>query len=120
MRCIAGLAWIAMLASAATATPRDVLGPFPAPPGGLSGDGVFIYGRAPGTYQFQAARFPIDTLEAELLTPIDWLGTGIATDGSADGAVVLTGVDSAGGVEVIQRAVGRVLTEEEANWVGDL
>ncbi|MEH0575615.1 MULTISPECIES: ATP-binding protein [Streptomyces] len=42
---------------------------------------------------------------------------------SADSAVeevVLTGLDRAGGVEVIERAVGRVLTEEEANWAGDL
>ncbi|MFI6037135.1 ATP-binding protein [Streptomyces sp. NPDC051315] len=42
---------------------------------------------------------------------------------SADSAVeevALTGLDRAGGVEVIERAVGRVLTEEEANWAGDL
>ncbi|SER31322.1 hypothetical protein SAMN04487983_101496 [Streptomyces sp. yr375] len=42
---------------------------------------------------------------------------------SADSAVeevVLSGLDRAGGVEVIERAVGRVLTEEEANWAGDL
>ncbi|MDQ0833457.1 hypothetical protein QF032_005301 [Streptomyces achromogenes] len=42
---------------------------------------------------------------------------------SADSAVeevVLPGLDRAGGVEVIERAVGRVLTEEEANWAGDL
>ncbi|WP_425246428.1 ATP-binding protein [Streptomyces sp. NEAU-NA10] len=42
---------------------------------------------------------------------------------SADSAVeevALSGLDRAGGVEVIERAVGRVLTEEEANWAGDL
>ncbi|WP_062642021.1 ATP-binding protein [Streptomyces maremycinicus] len=42
---------------------------------------------------------------------------------SADSAVeevVLSGLDRAGGVEVIEHAVGRVLTEEEANWAGDL
>ncbi|MFE6824203.1 ATP-binding protein [Streptomyces sp. NPDC057690] len=39
---------------------------------------------------------------------------------SAVEEVVLTGLDRAGGVEVIEHAVGRVLTEEEANWAGDL
>ncbi|MFI7406633.1 ATP-binding protein [Streptomyces sp. NPDC049541] len=34
--------------------------------------------------------------------------------------VFLGGLDRAGGVELIERAVGRVLTEEEANWAGDL
>ncbi|MFF9128041.1 ATP-binding protein [Streptomyces sp. NPDC014889] len=34
--------------------------------------------------------------------------------------VALSGLDRAGGVELIERAVGRVLTEEEANWAGDL
>ncbi|MEU6812424.1 ATP-binding protein [Streptomyces sp. NPDC046831] len=34
--------------------------------------------------------------------------------------VVLAGLDRAGGVEVIERAAGRVLTEEESNWAGDL
>ncbi|MGV9251326.1 ATP-binding protein [Streptomyces sp. NPDC003697] len=34
--------------------------------------------------------------------------------------VVLSGLDRAGGVEIIERAAGRVLTEEEANWAGDL
>ncbi|MFF4656534.1 ATP-binding protein [Streptomyces sp. NPDC001381] len=40
--------------------------------------------------------------------------------GSAVEEVVLSGLDRAGGVEVIERAVGRTLTEEEANWAGDL
>ncbi|MCI3273145.1 ATP-binding protein [Streptomyces cylindrosporus] len=42
---------------------------------------------------------------------------------SADSAieeVFLGGLERAGGVEIIERAVGRVLTEEEANWAGDL
>ncbi|MDX3314016.1 ATP-binding protein [Streptomyces sp. ME08-AFT2] len=39
---------------------------------------------------------------------------------SAVEEVVLSGLDRAGGVEVIERAVSRVLTEEEANWAGDL
>ncbi|MET7681136.1 ATP-binding protein [Streptomyces sp. NPDC005423] len=42
---------------------------------------------------------------------------------SADSAVeeiLLTGLDRAGGVEVLERAVGRVLSEEESNWAGDL
>ncbi|MFF8590820.1 ATP-binding protein [Streptomyces sp. NPDC015220] len=34
--------------------------------------------------------------------------------------VFLGGLDRAGGVELIERGVGRVLTEEEANWAGDL
>ncbi|GKQ39890.1 ATP-binding protein [Streptomyces sp. A012304] len=34
--------------------------------------------------------------------------------------VTLSGLDRAGGVEVIERAVGRLLTEEESNWAGDL
>ncbi|MFJ4694931.1 ATP-binding protein [Streptomyces sp. NPDC088766] len=42
------------------------------------------------------------------------------TAGSAVAEVALSGLDRAGGVEVIERAVGRVLTEEEANWAGDL
>ncbi|WP_105970743.1 ATP-binding protein [Streptomyces geranii] len=32
----------------------------------------------------------------------------------------LEGLDRAGGLELLERAVGRVLTEEEANWAGDL
>jgi hypothetical protein len=42
---------------------------------------------------------------------------------SADSAieeVFLGGLDRAGGVELLERGVGRVLTEEEANWAGDL
>ncbi|MFF8974616.1 ATP-binding protein [Streptomyces sp. NPDC014995] len=39
---------------------------------------------------------------------------------SAVEEVALSGLDRSGGVEVIERAVGRVLTEEEANWAGDL
>ncbi|MFJ3495239.1 ATP-binding protein [Streptomyces sp. NPDC086091] len=35
-------------------------------------------------------------------------------------AVHLSGLDRANGVEVIERTVGRVLTEEESNWAGDL
>ncbi|MGW2486807.1 ATP-binding protein [Streptomyces sp. NPDC001606] len=34
--------------------------------------------------------------------------------------VFLGGLDRAAGVEILERAVGRVLTEEEANWAGDL
>ncbi|PZH14910.1 AAA family ATPase, partial [Streptomyces sp. NTH33] len=34
--------------------------------------------------------------------------------------VVLSGLDRAGGVELVERGVGRVLTEEESNWAGDL
>ncbi|MFH8799857.1 ATP-binding protein [Streptomyces sp. NPDC017936] len=40
--------------------------------------------------------------------------------GSAVEEIALSGLDRAGGVEVIEHAVGRVLTEEEANWAGDL
>ncbi|MEW2306376.1 ATP-binding protein [Streptomyces sp. NPDC006655] len=42
---------------------------------------------------------------------------------SADSAVeevVLGGLDRAGGVDILERTVGRVLSEEEANWAGDL
>ncbi len=42
---------------------------------------------------------------------------------SADSAVeevFLGGLDRAAGVELIERGVGRVLTEDEANWAGDL
>ncbi|MER6246009.1 ATP-binding protein [Streptomyces griseorubiginosus] len=42
---------------------------------------------------------------------------------SADSAVeevVLSGLGRADGVELLERAVGRVLTEEESNWAGDL
>ncbi|MEV6114873.1 ATP-binding protein [Streptomyces sp. NPDC052109] len=39
---------------------------------------------------------------------------------SAVEEVFLSGLDRAGGVEILERAVGRVLTEEEANWAGDL
>ncbi|MFD7129949.1 ATP-binding protein [Streptomyces sp. NPDC059894] len=42
------------------------------------------------------------------------------TADSAVEEVALSGLGRAGGVEVIERAVGRVLTEEEANWAGDL
>ncbi|MDQ0789249.1 ATP-binding protein [Streptomyces sp. B3I8] len=34
--------------------------------------------------------------------------------------VALGGLDRAGCVELLERAVGRVLTEEESNWAGDL
>ncbi|SFY53343.1 AAA family ATPase [Streptomyces sp. F-1] len=34
--------------------------------------------------------------------------------------VFLAGLDRAGGVEILERTAGRVLTEEEANWAGDL
>ncbi|MEV7322784.1 ATP-binding protein [Streptomyces sp. NPDC093970] len=34
--------------------------------------------------------------------------------------VLLSGLERAGGVDILERAVGRVLTEEEANWAGDL
>ncbi|WP_153813137.1 ATP-binding protein [Streptomyces sp. SUK 48] len=34
--------------------------------------------------------------------------------------VFLGGLDRAGGVDILERAAGRVLTEEEANWAGDL
>ncbi|MFI6659496.1 ATP-binding protein [Streptomyces sp. NPDC050523] len=42
---------------------------------------------------------------------------------SADSAVeevFLGGLERAGGVDIIERTVGRALTEEEANWAGDL
>ncbi|MFC8431182.1 ATP-binding protein [Streptomyces sp. NPDC057253] len=42
---------------------------------------------------------------------------------SADAAVeevLLSGLERADGVELLERAVGRVLTEEESNWAGDL
>lgn len=39
---------------------------------------------------------------------------------SAVEEVFLGGLDRAAGVELIERGVGRVLTEEEANWAGDL
>ncbi|MFD4525987.1 ATP-binding protein [Streptomyces sp. NPDC058470] len=34
--------------------------------------------------------------------------------------VFLGGLDRSGGLELLERAVGRVLTEEESNWAGDL
>lgn len=34
--------------------------------------------------------------------------------------VVLGGLDRSGGLELLERSVGRVLTEEESNWAGDL
>ncbi|MFD0317330.1 ATP-binding protein [Streptomyces flavalbus] len=34
--------------------------------------------------------------------------------------VALSGLDRAGGLDLLERAVGRPLTEEEANWAGDL
>ncbi|MFF2204388.1 ATP-binding protein [Streptomyces sp. NPDC058145] len=42
------------------------------------------------------------------------------TAGSEVEEVFLGGLDRAAGVEILERAVGRVLTEEEANWAGDL
>ncbi|WP_191878080.1 ATP-binding protein [Streptomyces filipinensis] len=42
------------------------------------------------------------------------------SDGSAVEEVFLSGLDRAGGVEILERTVGRVLTEDEANWAGDL
>ncbi|WP_153546560.1 ATP-binding protein [Streptomyces sp. RB17] len=42
------------------------------------------------------------------------------TDGSEVEEVFLSGLDRAAGVEILERTVGRVLTEEEANWAGDL
>jgi hypothetical protein len=42
---------------------------------------------------------------------------------SADSAleeVFLSGLQRAGGVDIIERVVGRALTEEESNWAGDL
>ncbi|WP_030656143.1 MULTISPECIES: ATP-binding protein [Streptomyces] len=40
--------------------------------------------------------------------------------GSEVEEVFLSGLDRAAGVEILERTVGRVLTEEEANWAGDL
>ncbi|MFI2414672.1 ATP-binding protein [Streptomyces sp. NPDC018947] len=40
--------------------------------------------------------------------------------GSAVEEVFLTGLDRADGVELLERAAGRPLTEEESNWAGDL
>ncbi|MFJ8332957.1 ATP-binding protein [Streptomyces sp. NPDC094437] len=40
--------------------------------------------------------------------------------GAAVEEVFLGGLDRAGGVDILERAVGRPLTEEEANWAGDL
>ncbi|MPY57687.1 ATP-binding protein [Streptomyces spongiae] len=34
--------------------------------------------------------------------------------------IFLGGLDRAGGLELLERAVGRVLTEDESNWAGDL
>ncbi|GHE09900.1 ATP-binding protein [Streptomyces alanosinicus] len=39
---------------------------------------------------------------------------------SAVEEVFLSGLDRAAGVEILERTVGRVLTEDEANWAGDL
>ncbi|KND35384.1 ATP-binding protein [Streptomyces acidiscabies] len=46
--------------------------------------------------------------------------TPLPSAGSAVEEVTLGGLDRAGGIDLIERAVGRVLTEEEANWAGDL
>lgn len=40
--------------------------------------------------------------------------------GSEVEEVFLGGLDRAAGVEILERAIGRVLTEEESNWAGDL
>ncbi|MGV9290888.1 ATP-binding protein [Streptomyces sp. NPDC003719] len=40
--------------------------------------------------------------------------------GSAVEEVFLTGLDRSDGVELLERATGRPLTDEEANWAGDL
>jgi hypothetical protein len=40
--------------------------------------------------------------------------------GSAVEEVFLTGLDRSDGVELLERAAGRSLTDEEANWAGDL
>jgi hypothetical protein len=40
--------------------------------------------------------------------------------GSEVEEVFLSGLDRAAGVEILERTVGRVLTEEESNWAGDL
>ncbi|MGW2964330.1 ATP-binding protein [Streptomyces sp. NPDC001220] len=42
------------------------------------------------------------------------------TADSAVEEVFLSGLERAGGVDILERAVGRVLSEEEANWAGDL
>ncbi|MER6571125.1 ATP-binding protein [Streptomyces sp. NPDC001093] len=42
------------------------------------------------------------------------------SDASGVEEVYLGGLDRAAGVEILERTVGRVLTEEEANWAGDL
>ncbi|MGW1725379.1 ATP-binding protein [Streptomyces sp. NPDC002306] len=42
------------------------------------------------------------------------------TADAAIAEILLGGLDRAGGVDLIERAVGRVLTEEESNWAGDL
>ncbi|MEU0008793.1 ATP-binding protein [Streptomyces sp. NPDC006314] len=34
--------------------------------------------------------------------------------------IFLGGLDRAAGVEILERTIGRILTEEEANWAGDL
>ncbi|POX56618.1 AAA family ATPase [Streptomyces sp. Ru71] len=39
---------------------------------------------------------------------------------SAVEEVFLSGLDRAGGIELIEQAVGRALTEDESNWAGDL
>jgi len=46
--------------------------------------------------------------------------TPLPSAGSAVEEVTLGGLDRAAGIDLIERAVGRVLTEEEANWAGDL
>ncbi|MFS4094306.1 ATP-binding protein [Streptomyces sp. AF1A] len=40
--------------------------------------------------------------------------------GSEVEEVFLSGLDRAAGVEILERSAGRVLTEEESNWAGDL
>ncbi|MGW1804627.1 ATP-binding protein [Streptomyces sp. NPDC002078] len=42
------------------------------------------------------------------------------SEGSEVEEVFLSGLDRAAGVEILERTVGRVLTEEESNWAGDL
>ncbi|MEU2617606.1 ATP-binding protein [Streptomyces sp. NPDC007157] len=42
------------------------------------------------------------------------------TADSAVEEVFLSGLERAGGVDILERAVGRVLSEDEANWAGDL
>ncbi|MEU5111558.1 ATP-binding protein [Streptomyces longwoodensis] len=46
--------------------------------------------------------------------------TPASTADSAVEDVDLPGLDRAGGADLIERAVGRALSEEEANWAGDL